>query len=77
MKITGKCPKCGSTDITTDAQVIEHYLNADQQLRVASFANPDALLFKGKATSLLSACVCFACGFTELYAASPLNLRQS
>ena len=76
MKRTGTCPKCGSKDIITDAQIIEHYLNADEQLRVASFANPDAFLFKGKATSPLSACVCAACGFTEVYADRPQDLRQ-
>jgi hypothetical protein len=35
---------------------------------VAVYAQPDAWVFKGQVTGDLWACVCGACGFTELYA---------
>jgi hypothetical protein len=42
---------------------------------VATFQNPDALVFVGKKQTHVSAWVCCSCGYTELYADAPASLR--
>jgi len=75
MKISGKCPKCGETKIIKDAKVVDRgHHNVEQELRLATFLKPDALLFKGKESSTVSAWVCASCGFVELYADHPVAL---
>ena len=75
MKRSGKCPKCGSQDIAADAKAIDHSSPVELELSVATFKKPDALLFKEKAVSPMSAWVCLDCGCVELYADSPTHLR--
>jgi predicted nucleic-acid-binding Zn-ribbon protein len=77
MKNTGKCPKCGSSDIIADAKAIDRgdANNMRNELTVATFRKPDAILFKGFQSTTLSAWVCVKCGFTEFYADSPLSLK--
>jgi predicted nucleic-acid-binding Zn-ribbon protein len=76
MKRTNQCPKCGSNDIIADAKAIDrgHY-NGESELSVATFRRPEAMLFKGQLTTTISAWVCADCGFVELYADSPRNIR--
>ena len=76
MKKSSQCPKCGSTEVVADAKVIdrgESHIQFD--LRVATFTRPDALLFKGQQESKVSAWVCTACGYLELYADAPATLK--
>ncbi len=54
MKITGKCPKCGSTDVYTNEDRFKH---SDRSYIATS-------LF-GRAS--LTTCVCLSCGFMEDY----------
>jgi predicted nucleic-acid-binding Zn-ribbon protein len=69
MKRTGKCPKCGSKSIIQDAKPIN---SGDVgALAVVKYRNPDAIMFKGKLMTTLSAWVCEDCGFVELYADEP------
>ena len=76
MKRSNQCPKCGSKEIIVDAKAVDHgQYNADLDLSVATYRNPSAILFKGKMASTLSAWVCCGCGFVELYADSPRNLK--
>lgn len=76
MKLSGKCPKCDSTHIITDAKAIDRGDgNAQWDLSVAVFRKPEALLFKGQETSTISAWVCGSCGFIEFYADAPSVLR--
>jgi rubrerythrin len=59
-----------------DAKVvdrIQHGLEAE--MRVASFRNPKAYVFKGQQNSAVSAWVCGQCGFMEFYADAPEALR--
>jgi predicted nucleic-acid-binding Zn-ribbon protein len=65
----GACPKCGCTVVIQGVRVLDHgHGNRTHDLSVAVDAKPDAWVFKGRVTGELWACVCGACGFTELYA---------
>jgi predicted nucleic-acid-binding Zn-ribbon protein len=76
MKKSLSCPKCGGTDVAADAKVIDRGENHFQwDLHVATYAQPDALLFKGKQESKVSAWVCTDCGYLELYADHPAQLK--
>ncbi|MGH2568103.1 MAG: hypothetical protein ACRDGA_07155 [Bacteroidota bacterium] len=76
MKSTNKCPKCGSSDVIADAKAIDRTQHsAETELSVATFHKPDALLFKGKASTPLSAWVCSDCGYVEFYADSPKSIK--
>ena len=78
MKRTNKCPKCGSTDIIADAKAMDRtHHSSEKELTVATFQKPDAFLFKGKATTTLSAWVCGGCGHVEFYADTPQSLKQA
>ena len=75
----GPCPKCGSSEIVRDVRVMDRGdANMDAgDLSVAVYVDPHAWVFKGKTTTGLSACVCAACGYAELYAADPQALAQA
>ena len=76
MKLTQRCPKCGSDDIIADATPIDRSHNrAQTEFSIATFRKPDAFLFKGQQSSNVSAWVCGACGFVEFYADQPQALK--
>lgn len=76
MKQSGKCPKCGSSDIIVNAKAVDHgHGNTERNMTVAVFRNPEALLFKGKEYTNVSAWVCAECGFVEFYADTPSDIR--
>ncbi len=76
MKRTKQCPKCGSTDVIADAMVIDHdHHNMKTELMLATFRDPAAILFKGQQDTTVSAWICADCGFVELYADAPKNLK--
>jgi predicted nucleic-acid-binding Zn-ribbon protein len=77
MKSSRKCPKCGSENIIQDAKAIDRgHLNSDAaELSVATFRTPEAIVFKGKLTTTLSAWVCVECGYVEFYADAPKTLQ--
>jgi predicted nucleic-acid-binding Zn-ribbon protein len=76
MKRTGKCPKCGSTQIIGDVKAVDRgHHHAEFDMSLATFAKPNAILFKGKRTTDVSAWVCADCGFVELYAEYPQAIR--
>ena len=65
----GPCPKCGCTIVVQGVRVLDRGHGGSQHdLSVAVYSNPSAWLFKGQVTGGLWACICGACGFTELYA---------
>ncbi len=78
MKVSGRCPKCDSTDIIADAMVIDRFRASlgETHLTIATFQNPGALIFRGRRTMEASAWVCGQCGFIELYARKPQQLKQ-
>lgn len=75
MKRSGKCPKCLSTNVIADARVRDrgHY-NSVSDMSISTFRNPDAKVFKDTRISDVSAWVCGACGYIELYADEPKTL---
>ncbi len=77
MKKTGQCPKCESNDIITDAKAVDRgHNNMQDEMTVVTFRKPDALIFKEKQTTTLSAWVCAACGYTEFYADRPHAIKR-
>jgi hypothetical protein len=65
----GVCPKCQGTVIIQGVRVLDRgHANTAHDLSVAVYTKPDAWVFKGEVAGGLWACVCGACGFTELYA---------
>ncbi len=77
MKRSSTCPKCGGAEIIADAKVLDrNYQPYEDELTVAADRKPDALLFKGRRKSTLSAWICADSGFTEFYADEPGNLRN-
>lgn len=78
MKHSGQCPKCNSTNIVHDAKALDHtesYIQMDMQIGVER--NPKAWMFKGQATSSVSAWVCGDCGYLEFYADDPAKLADA
>jgi predicted nucleic-acid-binding Zn-ribbon protein len=76
MKRTNKCSKCGSTDVIADAKAIDRSHQSNQtEFTVATYRKPEAIIFKGQQDTTVSAWVCVACGYVELYADSPKNLK--
>ncbi len=77
MKRTGKCPKCGSTEIEKDATVIDRRgpYNAEDEMTIATYQKPRAIIFKGERISTVSAWVCTSCGYLELYADDPKEIK--
>jgi predicted nucleic-acid-binding Zn-ribbon protein len=76
MKTSHHCPKCGSTDIIADAKAVDRgHCDSENELTVATFWRPEALLFKGEVTSTVSAWVCVGCGYVEFYADNPQLLK--
>ncbi len=77
MKQTGKCPKCGCTDIIADAKAIDRGDAASEhEMSVATFRKPEAILFKEKQVTTVSAWVCVGCGYIEFYADRPKTIRR-
>jgi predicted nucleic-acid-binding Zn-ribbon protein len=76
MKRTGKCPKCGCEDIIADAKAIDRgQSNAQHEMSVATFRKPDALIFREKQQTTVSAWLCAECGYVEFYADDPVAIR--
>ncbi len=67
------CPKCGSSERIPDVAVMMRGTRLDVVAEVKS--RPHALLFEGTIRSALTAIVCPACGFTELYATDARDLQ--
>jgi predicted nucleic-acid-binding Zn-ribbon protein len=76
MKRTGKCPKCGCTDIIADAKAVDRDSGDFQPDMVATFRKPEALVFKEKQETTVSAWVCAGCGYIEYYADHPAAIKQ-
>lgn len=76
MKTSGKCPKCGGTDIVAGAKALDRAdYGAELDLTIATFGRPDALIFKEQEVTSVSAWVCVTCGFVEFYAVDPRRIK--
>lgn len=77
MKKTGLCPKCGSDDVIADAKSIDRGdHNSTYEMSLVTYRKPDALIFKEKQVSTVSAWVCADCGYTEFYADRPRDIKR-
>jgi predicted nucleic-acid-binding Zn-ribbon protein len=73
MKLTNQCPKCASKDLVRNAELPLE--SAGTHLELATYRKPDAVIFREKQTSGVTAWICSACGYVELYAKAPTNLQ--
>lgn len=77
MKQSGTCPKCNSNDIIADAKAVDRGDgNWHDEMTIVTFRKPDALIFREKQESTVSAWVCASCGYTEFYADRPRAIRR-
>jgi predicted RNA-binding Zn-ribbon protein involved in translation (DUF1610 family) len=76
MKRTHQCPKCNSKEIVRAHALDRGMHNSQHTLSLATYARPDAWFFKGQTTVPLSAYVCTDCGFVEIYAVNPADLKD-
>lgn len=74
----GKCLKCQSEKIVANAKVLDRGdSNYSHDFQIAVDEKPDALIFKERNYSYVSANVCGACGFIEFYAEEPSALYEA
>jgi predicted nucleic-acid-binding Zn-ribbon protein len=77
MKDTSICPKCECKEIITDAKAIDRDSGTEFDLSVATFQYPNAVIFKGKHESKISAYICSRCGYVEFYADDVKTLKEA
>ncbi|HLY08113.1 MAG TPA: hypothetical protein VKW04_02290 [Planctomycetota bacterium] len=70
-----KCAKCGCNRILEHLHVLTKGESAE--VTIQAWGNPQAVLFKDRASSPLEAAVCSECGFTELFVSDPKVLGQA
>lgn len=70
------CFRCNSTTIIPDVRIIDRG-EGKKDLTAEVYRKPDALLFKGTATSSLRAWICASCGYTEIYATNTTALKAA
>lgn len=76
MKQSQCCPKCRSNDIIANVRPLDlGHGNAQHTAQLATYANPNAFLFKGKQSTTMAAWVCAECGYVEFYADDPRALE--
>ena len=71
-----KCAKCGG-EVIQRARVVCQVMNSETDLRARVDGDPEALVLKESSRSTVHAYICSACGYTELYADSPGELRAA
>lgn len=68
MKADNTCPKCNYKEIIRDAKAVDRGdSNIEEEMKIATFKHPEALIFKGQYQSTVSAYVCARCGYVEFY----------
>ena len=80
MKKTGQCPKCQSTDVVGDAEVVPNEKAPAQpfaRVGLRTHVVPNASLMKDTWTTEVRAWGCRACGYVELYAQHPGALKHA
>jgi predicted nucleic-acid-binding Zn-ribbon protein len=76
MKKTGTCPKCGCTEIIADARAVDRGDgNSVRDMEIFTYRNPEAIIFKEKQMTSVSAWVCSDCGYVEYYADNPAHIK--
>ena len=77
VKLIGyQCPKCGSSKIIPNTRILDQGQYSDGSLKVFVDADPDALIFKDRHYSRLTADICGNCGHVELTVGNPSELYE-
>jgi len=77
MKHSGRCSKCGGREIIVDAKAVDRGNgNCPHDMVLITYRKPEAMIFKGRQHTTVSAWVCAACGYVELYADNPALIEQ-
>ena len=71
MSSADRCVKCGHSQLIPDARVVCLGDGGDQDVRVRIDMHPDALILKLAQRSVLRACICANCGYTEFFIDPP------
>jgi len=72
------CPRCGSDEVMPRIRVVERGEDGMRHdLQAEVLRRPNALLFKRPERANLTARVCSACGYTELYVDAPGALYRA
>ena len=72
------CPRCGSDEVMSPVRVVERAEDGMRhELQAEVLRRPNALLFKRPERVNLTARVCGACGYTELYVDAPAALYRA
>jgi hypothetical protein len=72
-----ECPKCGSHEVIPSVEVMDRSDSGVQSLSLLIAEKPQAAIFRGWRKFPLSARVCPACGYTELYVSDPRGVQAS
>jgi hypothetical protein len=72
-----ECPKCGSREVIPSLEVMDRSDSGVQSLSLLIAEKPQAAIFRGWRRFPLSARVCPACGYTELYVSDPRGVQES
>ena len=74
-----RCPKCQSPEIIPKVRIVDfaHGEMDKRSLKVEVEENPAAWVFKGIHRGTLTATICGACGFAELYVSNPQELLEA
>ncbi len=72
-----ECPKCGSHEVIPSVTVMDRSDSSVQSLSLLIAEKPQAAIFRGWRKFPLSARVCPACGYTELYVSDPREVQAS
>lgn len=74
----GPCPKCGSMEVVRNIQASGgmNELGRQNDLCLIIESDPKAWYFKESASSRLEAFMCSQCGYTELYAEKPKEIKR-
>jgi len=71
-----RCEKCGSNKIIPGVRLADQGQGSDGKAKVVVFGNPDAVIFKERRYSEVTADVCGECGHVELKASNPQSLYR-
>ncbi len=76
MTETDVCAKCRSAQVMPKVRIMDrgHYSGDAGDLTLVLYEDPEALIFKGTHEGSLSARVCGACGYVELFLQNPQEL---
>jgi len=77
MNTKDQCAKCGHPELIPGVRVICKVEGSDQDVQLRFDCDPHAVFFKRAQRSVLTACICARCGFTEFFVNDPASLYSA